>query len=592
MSIRYQDEYEDLIAYIEGSLDDVGAARLEKRLAASEELRAEYAWVKSVMSDLDRVRETPGEIDILDSVLRRIPWSAGGPEMDFSVLADYIDDALDPEEAQEIRRRLETMEEAQADCEWAKVFMADCRDLQVEHAARAAGFDCVEQVLGVIEGSSNGTTQEGFSWRRAVERGRRVAWVILAAAAAVVLSFGAVRYFMRAPDPDAAIPVARDERPSSMTVAQETEVKRSDTRYEVLRRRSPAPWRVSSVESPVFEAVAPSDSEALTPESIVDTWRSAGTDASAWTKIRQWATITAEQARAIIVSKQQMPEAVVGASAALAPAESEAALLTAVGHMPADPAVRFALAKAYYAQPSAGGAAQATLGDLQSLDAGNALPYYLEAKLLLDSGDVEGALNLLAQARNLHRASAYALRSAQFQEQALRATGMAADSARLLTAMTAGVDQYDFLCQLGEDLLQYGNYFEESGETQVAEELYQSVQRLGQQLNSGAEFLPEQIAGLDVERQAVTSLENLYTALGATEGIEALTTQALDLIGRIENIEEFARVLEGFFSVTTDPATWVGWAGALLEAGTAPLFNLFRVGRLDITEFIRNVTGR
>jgi len=140
-------------------------------------------------------------------------------------------------------------------------------------------------------------------------------------------------------------------------------------------------------------------------------------------------------------------------------------------------------------------------------------------------------------------------------------------------------------------LLQYGRYLADNGDTSSAEAIYQSVRRLGQQLNNGADFLPEQMAALDVERQAVVMMQDLYTALGSEEGVEALANQALDLIGRIEGIEGFARGVEEFLAATTDVNTWLQWADALLGNGIRPLLDMFRQGRFDVGTFIRGFSA-
>ncbi|HOJ32983.1 MAG TPA: hypothetical protein PKY35_07110 [Candidatus Hydrogenedentes bacterium] len=590
--MRYQDDYEELIAYLEGSLDEVAAARLEKRLAESAVLRAECEWLRQVIADADALRTGSYQIDVVGSVMEKINEEPVG--VDFSLLADCLEGGRTCNDSTDIMSHSNWDNESRAAGKWLRGFMMACQELQEEHARRTPRIDCVDSVLSVIVAGESSSARKDFK-RRKVSVRRIVLGGWLAAAAATFVLAGSLFVALR-------------EKPSASTAVSQSSVtdisqkrtadpkgdfpKISGNRFSVLQEKVGRPWqKVASDEKIVFEAVPAPVLKGLTPDTLVSTWRRIGTDASAWTQIRQWATLSTEQAHDIFAAKQHIPEAVVGASAALLPEEREIALLTAIGHMPGDPAVRFALAKDYYGKPQETTAATETLNSLQSLDKENALPLYLEARLRLDSGDVSGALTLLDRAREMERASAYALRTAQFREQALVASGMSEEIARLLTAMTAGMDEYDFLCQLGHDLLQYGRYLADNGDTSSAEAIYQSVRRLGQQLNNGADFLPEQMAALDVERQAVVMMQDLYTALGSEEGVEALANQALDLIGRIEGIEGFARGVEEFLAATTDVNTWLQWADALLGNGIRPLLDMFRQGRFDVGTFIRGFSA-
>ena len=581
---RFQDDYEELIAYIEGSLDELAAVRLEKRLAESASLRAEYAWLKNFFADAEVLRPANPRIDVVNDVLARIKVMAVG--VDYAALSDYVEQC---EEVPPPHHDLPLGEPGKpAERQWMAAFIGGCRELQKEHARRVPRVECVDEVLALIE-KSRAQGSRVASWGQ-IKSSRKslksVGWLVAAAAAIVLLaSYVFFRMDYRAGEEPARISVTKTNATGASSPKKWTSAQ-LDQAYTALRERVKQPWQTSTSSKAVFEAVAAPKLDALKPETVVATWRKVSSDSTAWGKIRQWATLTTEQARDIFAAKQHMPEAVAGAAVALLPEQREIALVTVIGRMPEDPAVRFSLAKSYATAPERSTAAIQTLNEVESLDKENALPMYVEARVRLESGDVAGALAVLEQAAELSRASAYALRSAQFREQALIASGMSPETARLLTAMTAGMDEYDFLCQLGNDLLQYGRYYAENGDTQTAESIYRSVQRLGQQLNAGADFLPEQMAALDVERQAVVLMQDLYTALGAEDGVEALTNQALDLIGRIEGLEGFTQAIEDFLAATTDINMWLNWAEALLGSGVKPLFDMFRRGSFNVREFI------
>ncbi len=587
--MRYQDDYEELIAYIEGSLDELAAVRLEKRLAESASLRAELIWLKELMSDAEIARPASPSINVVDDVLAKI--SEAQEDVDYSILADELDGMgavsfAGKNVSQDFGKRF--------DREWLQAFMTGCRELREEHARRVPRLDFVENVLAVIDKSEASTKHSSRLNKSDYPRVnlKSLGWLVAAAAAVVLLSsFVYFRVWLAEEKGDSSILISQRQSRGSSGLEVYPSASVPASTYSALREPVSKPWRTAETTSSVFEAVSPPELQSLKPEVLVATWRRVGSDPNAWTKIRQWASLSAEQAKDIFAAKQHLPEALVGASVALMPEEREIALVTAIGRMPSDPAVRFSLAKTYASTPERSAKAQEVLSAVENLDRENALPLYMEARIRLEAGDVSGALEVLNQAAALNRASAYALRSAQFREQALVASGLSPETARLLTAMTAGMDEYDFLCQLGHDLLQYGRYYADNGDAETAESIYESVRRLGQQLNMGADFLPEQMAALEVERQATVLMQDLYAALGSAEGVEALTAQALDLIGRIEGIEGFARAIEDFLSATTDVNTWLGWAEALLGAGVKPLFDMFRVGRFNVSDFINTVTA-
>jgi tetratricopeptide (TPR) repeat protein len=195
------------------------------------------------------------------------------------------------------------------------------------------------------------------------------------------------------------------------------------------------------------------------------------------------------------------------------------------------------------------------------LDPDNALAYYLEAKLLLEAGDTEGALAALEQARQLEEASAYSLQAAAFREQALEQSGLAPEAAKTVTALTAGIDEYAFLMDLSDDLLESGQTFLAAGDIQTAQEIFEAVHQLGTQLEEGASLLQEKLAALDIQRAAINVLEGLYTAIQSVEGIEFLTTQAIDLTVALGEIGNFFTALDelflgegstGFFTMISD----------------------------------------
>ena len=165
------------------------------------------------------------------------------------------------------------------------------------------------------------------------------------------------------------------------------------------------------------------------------------------------------------------------------------------------------------------------------------------------------------------------------------------EAARVLAALTAGDAQHEFLCALSEDLLHYGQFFAEEGEYATAERIYQSVQRFGEQLNEGAALAADELAGFDVQRAAIEGLTELYAVLGSTEGIEALTTQALDLFAGMDGIGEFVQAVEGFIATTSDPDLWSRFATRVLEGGETALLDAYASGAEALEQLLGAPVG-
>ncbi len=93
------------------------------------------------------------------------------------------------------------------------------------------------------------------------------------------------------------------------------------------------------------------------------------------------------------------------------------------------------------------------------------------------------------------------------------AAGLPTDVAQMLAAFNAGANEYSSVSQLSYDLLNYGAYFESLGDYETALAIYKSVHRLGLQINQGALFSNEQLAGLDAQMAAIEAINALSQVL-------------------------------------------------------------------------------
>lgn len=120
-----------------------------------------------------------------------------------------------------------------------------------------------------------------------------------------------------------------------------------------------------------------------------------------------------------------------------------------MGKLQEDPSARLQLALNYMDTPAEAPAPEVAeenqtqavtqLSSIKEIDPDNALPYYFEAKTLLERNDIEKAIQALQTAGSLDQASAYSLESALAESAALEASGMDPEAARMVAALTAGV---------------------------------------------------------------------------------------------------------------------------------------------------------
>lgn len=239
--------------------------------------------------------------------------------------------------------------------------------------------------------------------------------------------------------------------------------------------------------------------------------KSLESDQAALSDLIDWASLEPEQAQALIANPGVSAQALAGASRSLSGPEAASALLTAVGHLPEEPSLRYRLARAYGVMGRSGAEAGEQLAALAELDPENALVHYLNAQRYLeaDPPDIVAALEAFAAAQNLETASAYAIEGARFREEALIESGTDPEVAQLLGALTAGRWENDELTAFASDLIATGQRYQESGDTETASSVFLAALELGRQLDSGADLSQERLAALDIQSQAIGALRSL-----------------------------------------------------------------------------------
>ena len=297
----------------------------------------------------------------------------------------------------------------------------------------------------------------------------------------------------------------------------------------------------------------------ISVDDVIKQRQSAARSDEAREVLARWAALSPDRARAVLTEPDASTDAIVGAALVLGGAESAPYLQRAAAEKPEDAYLNLELAKATGTAPK------------PELDDENALGWYVYARQLLsdDPPNLPEALKALEIAQGYTKAHAYTIEAAKYQEQALIASGMPADSAHLLTAFTAGSSEYDDMVALGNDLLSYAQYFQDLGDSGAAQSITESVQRFGEQLNAGALFSHERFAGLELQDAALHVLETMYSGAqmdSLAQGMESVAAGFNGLVAFMGNLNQLlGQVLPNDM--------WSIIADIILQQGDLQIFN-------------------
>jgi len=417
-------------------------------------------------------------------------------------------------------------------------------DLRREQAPRV---DVVEAVMNAVARTKAvERAVVPFEPRSAAKRSRTAAWfgLLAAAAAVLVLWFSVYRITREAPTapPQARAPQEQPVAPPQQVrpkIAPPGKPASSKANFDEIKRLMTDVLYMRPTETEAKQGSDSTDIKDLTVAGVLALRRAAVSNPNARAQLAQWASLTAERARAIAESKGASLDAKVGASQVLLPAEAERILVAAVKASPEDPHLRNELAEAYSAQPEKAAQAAAQLMELSNLDPGNALAQYKLASNLFSQGDVEGATAALERARASEQASVYTQESNQDRQQALQASGAKSEVARVLTGVTAGTDQYFQILELGRQLLDHGKQAEQQGDLPTARQFYESARTFGAQIADSSNLSSEQLGGLDVQGAALDSLSQLSMQPGSAVNPDTITEQVNALVEAYNTIAAF-----------------------------------------------------
>jgi tetratricopeptide (TPR) repeat protein len=522
-------------------------------------------------------------------------------DISLDVLADGLEGRLSEAQLAELREARAASAEVRANYLWLQRAAHDLELIGEESVKEAPEIDVVEAVLRAVDKAAASEKTARLAAREP-QRPSFVFWGRAALAAAVLaMVFGMVLELggFMPPEPAAPavsqvpeLPVTPVEQMATALPGEVSGSERLDDAVERLAQEITEKLDTSSKHAGRgdFLATAAPVLSSVTQNDVVALRQAAISEPGAWVRLKRMATLDAATAAEVLENPDLPPDAMVGVAASLPDEMARQWLVTAVGRMDQQkPYARLALATTYvtHAAPTADLPAPALfdgmsesdlraflaeMAALQEADPENALLDALQAGALLRLGDTEGALAALANLQGKGVATAYGLDAARSRQLALAAAGMPQESARMLSAVLAGSDQYNMLCDLARDLVQSGQAYEAQGDPDTAQRIYEATQRLGEQVTGNTRLSEESLAGIDIQRMAMEGLEALYANRGLASEMERLTSSALALVSQINNLGGMLESLDRLFLGGGDSSFWSQLSAQILELGDLAFF--------------------
>jgi len=450
--------------------------------------------------------------------------------------------------------------------------------LGASYRAQVPAIDIVDAVLNQVKrgGDSAGnivTFPQSSGMRRPVQE--RPLWYRTAAAAAVAaLVFGAGFYLRELlPASPRQMDLARNGGPNGASPATLAQTAEGEALH-LAQATGPDGEMLDGDVTPPGPRSQPLGGRARpqTLKELVDTHLNAmRDDADALGQMGQWASLTPEEASALLEKAGLSSDALLGAAQFLPPEQAIPLLEAAIAANPDDAYLRYALADQYRGTDQ-DAAYLDSLRAWQTADPGNSLPYFLEAEMLLAQGDTAGGTALLNQAATASSAESYDSRRAIQHAAALEAAGYSSPDARYIAAVTAGSDEYAMLRGLGDGLMEQGRLLEEQGFADSAADVYDSLRVMGEQAELSARTPNTLTAALEIQESAIGALYALQD-LWQPETLDALEVMATEVVNGLQDVADLMGAITD--SLGSDPAGALDFTNQVLSGDLSGLFDLF-----------------
>jgi hypothetical protein len=294
------------------------------------------------------------------------------------------------------------------------------------------------------------------------------------------------------------------------------------------------------------------------------------------TAFEKLASLSADEASQLLEEMDLSLDAILGAADYLSPEDAAAVLRAAVANEPENESLRYALAQSLEGDTAHAAEREEHLENLAAQAPTNSLPHYMLASDYLARGEVDLGMDALSRGAALSEASPYSLESMHQREAVLRASGLDPDVARYLAVTTAGEGEAADIAALRSELLDQGAYYEELGDYDTAQQIYNAVSQLGAQLTESADMASVQLAGLETQRDAMSAIQDIAAILQQPENVALLGGTLSVLSESILDVAQYVNVAQ---TVVNNPtATSAEW--------TTLIQHIFSYGDTDIASLL------
>ncbi len=200
---------------------------------------------------------------------------------------------------------------------------------------------------------------------------------------------------------------------------------------------------------------------------------------------------------------------------------------------PESAAVLSALVEALIAKGQFDETTMARIAQLKQLDPANSLPDYYDARCRFQAGDVEGALQSLAEASLKDRFADNRMDLVMAQYDYFSNEGCSDSVAKGLAAFTVPLNHMAILRGAGRDAMEQAGAFIKTGQYEEALRIADSVLRTGSNVSSSGRFLIYDLVGMALQKSALNEQRRIYEAWGNAFQIEQIDSQLASLDDRL-----------------------------------------------------------
>lgn len=492
-------------------------------------------------------------------------------------LLGLIEESLEPSVEAELRDHLDQCPTCANEYRWLRAACTDLESLGAEWAKQAPPIDLVDGVMEMVARVKEVRPHPVALVRESTRRRLPwTGWASLAAglAAACFILWVAVfspvqRSAQQAPGTIAKTSAEPSHVNRPMHLASSKQTRMSETALQELQKVFDPKRGAGSRKADNAGSKSPemAETKPLTVDELLALRKQSIDNSDARKRLSLWATITDAKARELAKETGVSIEAKVGLIDSLTPDEAETVLLAAIEAFPDDPYLHKELADVYSSQPGNEAKANAQLQELNRLDPNNAYASFKMASNMFTQGDLDAAKLALEQAQAQERVDAYTRSAAKSYELALEAAGMSSDAAEAATALSAGTSEYSDLVNLGNNLLQVGRNLDQQGDSELARQVIEAVQQLGEMTVRNALFSAEWLAGLDVQSAAITVFGETSMAQTEAQTLSDLAQQMHELVAAYNELAAYYNSLDDFFAGNVTQTLFLLLASLILQNG-------------------------